>query len=212
MRAPIAPGDRFERLTFIERRPDKGQAKGRFSCSCGNEYVGRIAHVKNGSVRSCGCLFKEWASKLGESNIRHGMKGTGEWHTWSAMRSRCLNPRNRQYPQYGGRGIYICQEWIDSFEAFFADMGPQPNPTHTLDRRDNSGPYSKENCRWATPKQQGRNTRQNVLLTFRGQTKTMIEWAEEYGMRHSTLRERLMSGKTTEDALTTPVRHYRRRA
>lgn len=143
---------------------------------------------------------------------RHGHSANGrispEYQSWYSMRSRCQNPNAANYANYGGRGITVCSRW-DVFEHFLADMGPRPSSKHTLDRRNNEGPYCPENCRWATPTEQGRNRRTNHRLTFRGETLTVQEWAERIGIRPKTLHERLRRGQTAERALTTPLRGNR---
>jgi hypothetical protein len=120
------------------------------------------------------------------------------------MRTRCLNPRAANYFRYGGRGITICERW-DNFENFLSDMGRKPSPIHSLDRIDGSGHYSPDNCRWATPKEQSRNIRTNHRLTFNGETRTCIEWAELIGLKETTLNERLRHGWTVQRALTEPL-------
>lgn len=117
------------------------------------------------------------------------------------MLTRCLNPRSEKWPQYGGRGIAVCQRWQESFEAFLADMG-EPPPDHSLDRIDNDGPYSPENCRWATNNQQARNKSTNRVLTYQGKSQTLAEWAEELGLPRNTIQTRLRLGWSVERALS----------
>ena len=115
-------------------------------------------------------------------------------------------PTHKQYADYGGRGITVCPRWARDFAAFFADMGPRPAGM-SLDRKDNDGPYSPENCRWATPTQQLNNTRANRLVTFQGRTQTITEWARERGLRADTLTWRLEQPDwTVDEALTLPRR------
>lgn len=134
-------------------------------CKCGNLRIARGTHLTGGGVRSCGCLVREVARALilkKNPSLRHGHarhgKVTREFRTWDAMRQRCLNPKDQKYKDYGGRGIKICQRWLDSFENFLADMGPKPKGL-SIDRRDNDGNYTPKNCRWATPLQQRHNQR-----------------------------------------------------
>jgi len=119
------------------------------------------------------------------------------------MRSRCNNPRRNVYTTYGGRGIAITPHW-DRFENFLADMGVRPEGT-SLDRIDPNIGYSKDNCRWVTQKEQCRNKRNNRVLTYRGLSQTVTEWAEHIGIKDSTLRGRLTRGWSVEAALTTPL-------
>lgn len=145
------------------------------------------------------------------------MTGTPEHESWNQMRARCSNERHHAFDDYGGRGIVVCQRWRDSFEAFFADMGKRPSMAHSLDRRDNDGNYScgkcpqclangwPANCRWATKKQQGWNRSVARLVTWAGQTKSLGEWADEFGLKYNTLFTRIRKGWPIERALTTPA-------
>lgn len=123
---------------------------------------------------------------------------------WVGMIARCTRPSAPAFPRYGGRGITVCDRWRESFENFLTDMGPKPSPAHSLDRIDNDGPYSPENCRWATAKEQSRNKRTNFLLTIDGATKTVAEWAELFGVDPHRAYHRLHSGWDPVRAFTTP--------
>jgi hypothetical protein len=123
---------------------------------------------------------------------------------WKEMRQRCLNRHNRAYYNYGGRGISISKEW-DHFENFFNDMGEKPKE-RSLDRINNNGNYCKENCRWATKKEQALNRRSNRMIEYNGEIKTLSQWAECIGMKFDTLWMRLERGKTIKDAIETPVK------
>jgi hypothetical protein len=141
---------------------------------------------------------------------RHGHthrtgKVSPEYAAWQNAKSRCFNPGNtRDYPDYGGRGITMCHEWRDSFEAFLHDMGVRPSAKHSLDRRDTNGPYDKANCRWASLVEQANNTRANVLVTHDGRTDTIAGWAHRLGLKPSTLHQRLRRGWTVRAAMTVP--------
>lgn len=130
--------------------------------------------------------------------------GTPEYRAWIDMRSRCRNPNNPSFADYGGRGISVCGEW-GSFECFLDDLGPRPSNRHSLERRDNSLGYSPANCAWATRDEQGNNTRRNILLTHEGRTQTLTQWATETGIHKRTLLKRFNSGWTVADMLTRPV-------
>jgi hypothetical protein len=137
-----------------------------------------------------------------EANTTHGMCYTRQHGIWGNMKSRCLNKNDDRYESYGGRGITVCEKWKD-FIGFWDDMKDGYSPIKTLDRIDNNKGYSKDNCRWATAKQQQRNMRSNVILTFNGRSMCITEWAEELGYNTSTLRKRISrSGWSVQRALT----------
>ena len=101
--------------------------------------------------------------------VHHGMTKTPEYRVWAEMKGRCSNPRNKSYHNYGARGIFVCREWIDSFEKFITDMGRRPSKNHSIDRIDNSKGYSPSNCKWVTRKEQSNNQRSNVMISFMGE-------------------------------------------
>ena len=139
-----------------------------------------------------------------EKPKRHGKWRSRTYRSWEAMRSRCRNENHRQYHDYGGRGITVCEAW-DSFATFLEDMDERPEGK-TLDRIDADGPYCPENCEWATHKSQARNRRSNRLLTHSGETLALAEWAERGGINPSTFRSRINAGWSVEQALTTGAR------
>lgn len=179
--------------------------------------------------------------------------------SWSSMKSRCCNPKDKDYHKYGRRGIIVCERWLNSFHDFLEDMGPRPGKGYSIERRDNDGNYCPKNCYWGTDKQQARNRRSSLKITYCGETKCLAEWAEIYnisigtlwrriryykldihiafnkrighdviitynnktqtaqewadqiGIKCSTLRSRLNSGWSIEDALNTPCDYNKRR-
>lgn len=165
--------------------------------------------LSTGKAKSCGCLRKEMSSELCKTlNTTHGLslvngKPTRLYYTWMGMRERCNNHKATNYERYGGRGIHVCNEWNDNYKAFhdwaYAN-GYKDNLT--IDRIDVNGNYSPENCRWATPKEQARNKRNNMNVTFRGVTKTISEWAEIVSIKKQVLWRRLKVGWDVETALT----------
>ncbi len=131
------------------------------------------------------------------------------YYSWNNMRTRCHNEKAPEYSRYGGRVIKVCERW-SSFKNFLEDMGPKPSKKHSLDRIDNEGNYTPENCRWATVGEQSRNRRTNHMITFKGLTLCLKDWAAKTGMKHTTLSMRLTKyGWSVDKALTTPVRKRR---
>ena len=151
-----------------------------FQCECGQRLVMKIGNVKSNGSQSCGCLHREISRQLltGNTNTRtHNLKKTGTYNSWQSMKSRCSNEKQASFPQYGGRGLVVCDRWRNSFENFLEDMGVRPEGC-SIDRIDNEKGYSPDNCRWSSSKQQNRNRRNNVMLTIDGESKTVAEWCE----------------------------------
>ena len=149
-------------------------------------------------------------SGVGNPNYRHGGACRGHRHPlysrWAGMIDRCTNPKHIYFHNYGGRGIVVCERWRD-FALFILDMGSTFKPGLTLDRIDNDGNYCPENCRWATPKEQGNKSRINTILTAFGKSQTITQWAEELKIHHNTLHGRLKLGWPLEKVLSKPVRN-----
>ena len=144
----------------------------------------------------------------GKHGYLRGYQRPREYRIWGGMIQRCCNPNCRIYAYYGGRGIQVCDRWLEAqgFPNFLADLGPQPFPNASLQRLDNDGDYAPGNVVWATQQCQLRNTRANRLLTHGGRTMVLVEWAEEIGMKRVTLSQRLFKGWTVDRALTQPVK------
>jgi hypothetical protein len=156
-------GRKFGRLTVVGRAPNNRHGKVCWNCVCedGNETIVLGASLTSGNTRSCGCLLRESTTSR---FTKHGhTAATGwkspEYQSWQDMKDRCLNPKNKAYKYYGGRGIKVCQQWLDSFEVFLADMGLKPSPQHELDRIDPDDIYRPGNCQWATEREAAVHTR-----------------------------------------------------
>lgn len=169
------------------------------ACSCGRRVIVSGSSLTSGNTRSCGCLRMEIVTTHGQAR-RSGISLA--FRRWQNMISRCRNPNNQRFAQYGARGITVCDRWTD-FSRFMADMGPCPLGA-SIDRIDNNGPYAPNNCRWATKTEQAQNQRSNRRLTWNGETHCLSEWARRTGLPRGTLQKRLVSGWDTERILTTP--------
>jgi len=187
-------GSVFGRLTVIG--PWKG-GQWRCKCSCGGEKWVLTASLLGGLTRSCGCLHKERTSI---AKTKHGKTGDRTYGSWSAMKARCLNPKNGRYNSHGGRGIKVCGRWLESFQNFLSDMGERPEGK-SLERVDNDGHYEPGNCRWATPIEQASNTRSVKLVTLNGITDTEAGWARRAGISPAKLCKRLKRGWSFEKAV-----------
>jgi hypothetical protein len=202
----IIIGEKFGRLLVVARK----ERRKRFiyflcRCDCGTEKIIRADCLYTGNTTSCGCFLRE---NRGQSQRTHGMSATHrtvEYDAWAHMIRRCHTPTTHNYANYGGRGISVCERWRYSFENFLADMGERPSPKHSLDRRDNNGNYEPANCRWATPIEQGNNTRKVRLITYKGKTQSVSAWTRELGFPRETLRKRIATGWPIDLAFTTAV-------
>lgn len=185
-------GQRVGRLTVVQRAPQndaKGTAMWICICDCGEIRTLRGSVLRNGKTVSCGCYNRD-------KQISHGGSHTRLYQIWINMRRRCTDHREKDYPRYGGRGITVCDEWCSSFEAFRDwALANGYQESLSLDRSDNNGPYSPENCKWATPQEQANNRRGNVTVTLDGQTHTLAEWERILGIRYGALRDMKADGK-----------------
>lgn len=178
-------GEVFNYWTLVEYKAEEKKWLAR--CICSKEKLVYIDHLTSGKSKSCSCQTKG----------THKMTGTPEYKSWSSAKNRCENVNNDRYNSYGGRGIKMSKEWLSSFETFLTDMGNRPANT-TLDRIDVNGDYCKENCRWATPKEQSNNTR-----TSAERGGSIKELAEASGLPYSMVQTRLYRGWDLQTALTT---------
>lgn len=169
-------GQRFTRLVITGEAERVGYLRRYFCrCDCGNEIVAYGANLNRGATKSCGCLRRE---RLGLLNRKHGLSTSPEYKIWAGIKKRCYSANSSGYRLWGGRGIRMCKEWRSDFEVFLSDMGHRPSPEHSIERRDNNGHYSKENCYWALRFQQIRNRRCSLFVTYRGQRMHLKTFAE----------------------------------
>jgi hypothetical protein len=201
-------GQKFGKLTVLsfEGLKNRRNAKWMCKCDCGNYKSVSGSDLRSGNTISCGCFAIQ---RIKEVNTKHGngrrSEHSPEYIAWSGMKERCLNPNASAYEYYGQRGIKICDRWINSFENFLADMGVKPSTRHSLDRFPNNenGNYEPENCRWATKKQQANNVRDNIVVEYKGEFKTLSEWRDELGFNYGTVSSRLRNGYSVEVAFET---------
>lgn len=188
-------GQRFGNYRVICRAANlTGNAMWLCYCVCGTFKFVRSYHLRHGNVVGCGCSKGEL----------HGLSHTREYNVWSGIISRCYDAHIKGYPNYGGRGITVCDSWRNSFTAFLTDMGKIPSGHRiSIERRNNNGNYEPSNCRWATPRDQSRNRRNNIIIEFGGVRKTRKEWADQIGIGQHSLERRLKSWSLT-NALTKP--------
>lgn len=211
-------GDKFGKLTVMRfYRELRSNGNGfRYMteclCECGGIYSSETGNLKSEKgARNC----KECAEKRIPGKLTHGHSwGCSNatdvelkaYYTWQAMKRRCQKSYDPRYSYYGGRGIGVCDRWSDSYEAFLEDMGLPPNMECQIDRTDNDGNYEPGNCRWVSRSENARNKRNNRLITSRGKTQTLTEWASETGLKRETIARRLNSGSSPEEALSSNMR------
>ena len=201
-------GQTFTRLLVLSEaeRGKDGQIYWNCICDCGNTKKVRSDHLRNRSIASCGCLKKELTVLRQTTHGQRTKKYTSrEYACWCHMKNRCYDLNSAAYKNYGGRGITVCDRWLNSFENFYEDMGNCP-PGLMIERKNNNGNYTPGNCVWATPQEQGNNRRTNKWIKFNGKTKTVAQWARYLGINVNTLYTRLYVGWSDKMTLTTPVR------
>jgi hypothetical protein len=229
IRLEVCVGEVFSRLTVESELPIRQRKGGgterwfRCLCECGKQTDVPLKRLRSGKTRSCGCLVVPPSPGV---RVRDPLfvrvKDTDEYSIYKGIKVRCYRVKSRGYSHYGERGICVCSGWRSSFRAFISDIGPRPSKAHSIDRINNDGNYScghcaeciekswPMNCRWATTSEQRRNRGDVVMLTFKGETMCITDWAKRYGMSKVTLWNRLNDKKMTLDlALTTLVRQFR---
>lgn len=196
-------GQRFGRLSVLDKAPNKGlRRQWRCRCDCGSDAIVGAASLRDGSTTSCGCFHREQVS---ERFSTHGMSGTATYRVWKSMRERCYSPAHKNYADYGGRGIGICERWAQDYRNFFADMGERP-AGKTIERLDVNGNYNPDNCVWADATVQSRNRRSARIVNVQGRDMCVSEASELYGLCARTVGHRLSQGWDVMAALQTPVR------
>lgn len=199
-------GEKFGRLEVLYRAGEIGKrTKYVCKCECGNSIIVYGCNLVTGATASCGCARKESAAKL---RFSHGKWGSRLYRCWRNMIDRCNNPKNKEYRNYGGRGICVCQEWESSFETFYLwAMSNGYRDDLTIERIDVDSGYSPKNCTFADYHVQSRNRTNNRKITFRGETMVITDWAKEVGISEATIRKRLNHGWSVEKTMTMPTKN-----
>lgn len=198
-RIDVKPGDRFGKIVCItELDSVKGMRRWSMQCDCGSVFDAlQKSFTSGGKMASCGCArYENYKS--------HGMSESKEYRAWVNMKTRCYDSRIPNYDRWGGRGIKVCDRWVNSFEAFYSDIGPAPDGNSSVDRIDNNGDYEPGNCRWATQQEQMRNTSTNRLVVIGGRRMPLSEAAEKAPVKYNTVIYRLKRGWSLDDALSLP--------
>ena len=199
---PNLAGKIFGDMTVIAAAESKSGANMWIcNCKCGNNIKVRYSHLKSGQ-KSCRKCYNR-------SKVTHGMSYTKEYGAWKEMKRRCYRLKNgdKSYKNYAGKGIVVCDRWLNSFDNFFEDMGPCPTEIHSLDRfPNNDGNYEPSNCRWATTLEQLNNRKNTVWVEYNGEKRLLKELADEKGVRYKTVLDRYRNrGYTIEQALIKPI-------
>lgn len=197
---------KYSRLTITEIGPPKsGGRKCIAVCDCGITKSYNLSSVMRGDVKSCGCLQRENAKY---SNTKHGLKQHTLYSIWCNMKTRCTNPKSENFKWYGGKGITICNDWLNDFKIFFEwSIANGWAEGMQLDRKDGSKPYYPDNCRFVTPSANSRNRTSNVVLIYQGESKCLTEWCELLNLDYSSIHHRIARGWDTTRALETPLNH-----
>lgn len=203
-------GDKFGRWTVVS---PSARHNGILSCECRCE-CGAVRFVRNeklrtGKSKSCGCLRDENLTTHGATK-RSIRRESHEYWIWNMIVQRCTNTKVKNWMDYGGRGITVCDRWL-KYENFIADMGKRPTIKHSIERIDNNAGYSPGNCRWVTRQVQAANKRNNRFIELFGRRQHLSGWAREYGISHTLILHRLSRGWSEVDAITKPPRHIKRR-
>ena len=203
-------GKKFGRLTVLRRAEDhiypsgKHRPRWECQCDCGNVIFTTGNNLKSGDTKSCGCAHHDM---LVNRNYKHGISDRHPLYvSWCHIKERCNNPHTKSYCYYGGRGIRLCERWDRDFKAFYDwSLNNGWRPGLTIDRIDNDGPYSPENCRWVDRYIQMNNTRSNHRITYNGESHTIAEWSRIKNLPYSAFKFRIKSGWPIEYALNAPI-------
>ena len=200
-------GQVFGRLTVeTEGQHKAGRRQVICLCECGSRKQYDPRALRGGQI-SCGCYQKEVVAALCSARMTHGRSKTAEYNTWIKMKSRCDNPNDAKYADYGGRGIAICAAWSADFDAFLSDMGPRPTAAHSIDRKNVNGNYEPANCRWATNLEQARNKRKHRIVIFQGAEMPLSQACEMSGVNYQSALYRVRRQQPWHGLPAAPLPH-----
>ena len=202
-------GERFGKLVVVSRAANnrRGNAMWNCVCDCGNKSIASGQNLRSGAVKSCGCTITE----KNRERAKHGMSGTKLYKTWLNMRRRCTDKKSKSFKDYGGRGIYVCEEWKNDYKSFY-DWAIANGYIEglTIERINNDGPYSPDNCRWATRKEQSNNRRRCINIEYLGRTQNLTQWCNELNLDYKFIHCRMYErGMAFEDAIKEPLMESR---
>lgn len=196
-------GERHGMLTILSERKIGNVLFVDCKCDCGNLCEKRYTNLLRYDFHSCGCTRNSAGT--------HFMSKSKEHKAWRHIKSRCLNPNDKSFPNYGGRGIMICDRWRYSFEAFYEDMGPAPSSSHSIDRIDPNGDYRPDNCRWVTWDTQCRNKRHTIKCSYMGIERPLSEWSRSLGIKYGTLKAAFLRGENLDKYIPSLLEKLKRR-
>ena len=179
-------------------------------CTCGIIKEICAYDLKRGKSKMCRSCATRKQNTNHKNNTKHNKSYTVEYKTWSDMKRRCYNEKIKNFSDYGGRGIKVCDRWLESFENFYEDMGKRPSIEFSIDRIDVNKDYSPENCRWADQKTQMRNRRNTKIVNYKGVEKPLAQFCEELNLELSTITNRIKIGWSVEKAFTTPIKYIKK--
>ena len=201
-RRPI--GSTHGRLTIVGYESNGKHPRALVRCACGTEKTVQIDNLAR--THSCGCIKRDML----RAKATHGLSASVEFRAWAGLIDRCTRISRKDFARYGGRGVRVCVRWLESFPAFYADMGPRPSSKHSVDRINTDGDYEPSNCRWATAKEQRLNQRRTQLYTYQGVTGTLSDLARHFNRNRCTLQSRVYQlGWPIERAMSEAVHRNR---
>jgi hypothetical protein len=199
--------DKLTIIGFYSNPKERHRTYAKCQCACGNEIF--LIGKQLRKTRACRCIAKETARK-NFTKHKHTINNvpSGTYTSWANMIQRCCNPKNSWFSDYGGRGIRVCERWSgkDGFQRFLDDMGERPSNKHSIERINNNGNYTIENCKWGTSHEQSRNTRRTHFIEFNGQRLCVVDWARKLGIPRSRIEKRLKLGWSIEDAFSLKIK------